>query len=81
VHINNTARGLERDLKSNDDGEYLAAALPPGHYDISVTAQGFRRYQANDVTLRVAQNARIDIPCKLAMSPAQSRFRAMAWPR
>src|SRR5436309_2650588 len=61
VHINNTARGLERDLKSNDDGEYLAAALPPGHYDISVTAQGFRRYQANDVTLRVAQNARIDI--------------------
>jgi outer membrane receptor protein involved in Fe transport len=61
VHIGNIATGLVRDLESNDDGDYLAAVLPPGHYNLGVTAQGFRTYQANDVTLRVAQNARIDV--------------------
>jgi hypothetical protein len=38
-------------------GEYVAAALPPGEYDITVLAAGFRKYQAEGVTLRVAQNA------------------------
>ena len=61
VIVKNRANGLIRELKTNSSGEYLAAALPPGQYDITVTSPGFRRYQAQNVTLRVAQNARIDI--------------------
>lgn len=61
VIIKNTANGLTRNLTTNSDGEYLAAALPAGHYNITVTAEGFRQYRAQDVTLRVTQNARIDV--------------------
>src|SRR5215469_13172634 len=61
ITVKNTANGLVRQLKTNLSGEYLAAGLPPGQYDISVTAPGFRRYQAKNVTLRVAQNARVDL--------------------
>ncbi|MGA8151898.1 MAG: carboxypeptidase regulatory-like domain-containing protein [Terriglobales bacterium] len=65
VLVKNTATGLKRELKSNGDGDYLAAALPAGRYDVTVMAQGFRQYQAQGVILRVAQNARIDVSLQL----------------
>ncbi|MGA2857971.1 MAG: carboxypeptidase regulatory-like domain-containing protein [Candidatus Sulfotelmatobacter sp.] len=61
VSVKNTATGIERDFKTNSAGEYVAAALLPGRYDLTVTAPGFRTYQAEGVILRVAQNARIDV--------------------
>jgi hypothetical protein len=61
VIIKNNATGVVREVQSNSSGEYVAAALPPGRYDITISATGFRKYQAEGVTLRVAQNARIDI--------------------
>jgi len=61
IIIKHTATGTVRKLRSNSDGEYVAAALQPGQYNITVTVPGFRKYQAEGVTLRVAQNARIDI--------------------
>ena len=61
VAITNTATGVARDVKSNSAGEYVAAALPPGQYNITVTAPGFHKYQAQGVVLRVAQDARIDV--------------------
>ena len=61
LSIKNTGKGIVRQLKTNSDGEYVAAALPPGQYNVSVTLTGFRNYQAQGVILRVAQNARIDI--------------------
>ena len=60
VVLKNTATGMTRNLVTNSDGEYVAPALPPGRYDVMVAAQGFRTHQAQDVILRVAQNARID---------------------
>ncbi len=61
VVIKNNSNGLTRSLISNADGEYLASALPPGPYNITVAAKGFRKFQAKNVTLRVAQTARIDV--------------------
>jgi hypothetical protein len=61
VRIKNIATDVLREVKSNSAGEYVAAALPPGQYNITVSVPGFRRYQAEGVILRVAQNARIDI--------------------
>jgi hypothetical protein len=61
VVVKNTANGFTRNLLTNSDGEYLAAALPAGHYDVTVTAKGFRKYRAEDIILRVAQDARIDV--------------------
>jgi len=61
VSMMNTATGLVRELTTNSAGEYVAAALPPGQYNLTVTSAGFRTYLAKGVILRVAQNARIDI--------------------
>src|SRR5215475_11752331 len=61
IVIKNTTNGFVRQVKSNDAGEYLAAGLPPGEYNLTATTPGFRKYQAEDVTLRVAQIARIDV--------------------
>jgi hypothetical protein len=61
VVLQNSATGSTRSLVTNADGDYLAAALAPGQYDLIVTAPGFRTYRATAVTLRVAQNARIDV--------------------
>src|SRR5215813_9035121 len=71
VAIKNTATGIARALKTNSAGEYLAASLPPGQYDITVNASGFRRYQAQNVTLRVAQNARIDVTLQVGSVASQ----------
>jgi hypothetical protein len=38
--ITNTATGIVRELKTNSASEYLAAALPPGQYDITINASG-----------------------------------------
>ncbi len=61
VTLKNIANGMTRQLKTNSSGEYVAAGLPPGQYDVSASAAGFRKYQATGVVLRVAQNARIDV--------------------
>jgi hypothetical protein len=61
VVVKNTANGFTRNLKTNSAGEYVAASLLPGQYDLTITAPGFRTYQAEGVILRVAQNARIDV--------------------
>src|ERR1022692_4290669 len=49
VTLKNTATGFIRELKTNSAGEYVAAALPPGQYNLTVSVAGFRKYQANGV--------------------------------
>jgi len=65
VSIASADRGINRDTTTNSDGEYSVAALPPGSYDISVSAQGFKKYQVKGVILRVAQKARVDVPLQV----------------
>ena len=61
VSIKNVANGTVREFKTNSAGEYVAPSLLPGQYNLTITAPGFRTYQAQGVTLRVAQDARIDV--------------------
>ena len=61
VALTNTATGIVRRARTNSDGEYVAAALAPGQYNLTISAAGFQTYQAQGVILRVAQNARIDV--------------------
>ena len=60
VAVTNPATSVTRDLTSNSEGDYLAAGLPPGIYDVTVTAKGFQKYHVSGVVLRVAQKARVD---------------------
>ena len=60
VTISSPEHGIKRVTKTNGEGNYLESALPPGTYNLSVSAPGFKKYEAAGVILRVAQKARVD---------------------
>jgi len=60
VKISGTAGGIERATTTNSDGDYLAAGLPGGTYNLAISAKGFKTFKGNGVVLRVAQKARVD---------------------
>ncbi len=60
VVVSHGATGLRRTAVSNDDGNYLVAALAAGEYKVSITAPGFKRYEVKQVVLRVGERIRVD---------------------
>ncbi len=61
VKIKNTNTGLQREVKSNDAGEYRAPLLDPGVYQLSVTNPSFAESKIEGITLTVGSAARIDV--------------------
>ncbi len=64
VTILNTATGIAQSVKTNQAGEYTVPELKPGTYRITIQAPGFGS-QISNLTLAVAQQARIDAGLKL----------------
>ena len=60
VTSSNESGTLSRTTVSNSDGEYSVPGLPAGTYDLTITASGFRTFEAKGVVLRVAQKSRVD---------------------
>ncbi len=60
VTVTNQATGGARTSSSNPVGVYTFPSLPPGVYDLKVTAAGFQVVTRRDVELQVQQTARID---------------------
>src|SRR5271154_7419563 len=60
VAITSQATDLKRSTTSNDSGLYTLPSLPPGKYDITVTASGFESLERKGLPLEVAQQAQID---------------------
>ena len=65
IAIRNTDTGIERSLASNDAGLYTAPFLPPGHYEITASKQGFAKVVRKDLTLQVGQVLTIDLAMPL----------------
>jgi hypothetical protein len=60
VKVHAGAGGNDRSTVTNSDGDYLAAGLPGGTYSLTISAKGFKTYNAKDIVLRVGQKARVD---------------------
>src|SRR5579863_2368846 len=60
VSVANPSTGLRRKATSNSDGNYLIAGLDAGTYDITITAPGFKTFEAKRVILRVGEKIRVD---------------------
>jgi hypothetical protein len=61
VIISNAEHGITRTAATNGSGDYLFASLPIGAYDLTVTASGFKKYEAKAIVLRVADKARVNV--------------------
>jgi hypothetical protein len=63
VTVTNPSTGLTRTVTTNASGEYVIADLPPGNYNLSFAAAGFKEFTSQNVVLNVAstylQNAKL----------------------
>src|SRR5580704_15197564 len=61
----NTETGQSKDAITDDSGAYLITQLPPGVYNLSVEANGFRKTVQNGVRLEVSQRAELNFKLQL----------------
>jgi Carboxypeptidase regulatory-like domain/TonB dependent receptor len=61
VTARNTATNVARATTTNSEGLYEILNLPPGNYDVTVEAQGFKKASLPAVTLTVGQRGDLDV--------------------
>jgi hypothetical protein len=61
ISAQNVDTGLERKTEADTQGNYVLSALPIGRYTFTASFKGFKPTQVPNVTLQVAQEARIDV--------------------
>ena len=66
VTARNTATAAEWSSQSNPEGQFTLQLLPPGVYDVDVTASGFAPWRARGLELKVGQTSALDV--KLTVS-------------
>ena len=66
ITVKNLTTNVERTQTSNIEGEYPFRALAPGHYEVTVKAQGFATAVAKDVGITVGQVAEFPVALQVA---------------
>ncbi len=66
VTVVQTAKGFERTVQTDANGQYFFPGLMPGTYDVSVSLAGFETLVRNGVVLAVGQTAIIDFGLKVS---------------
>jgi hypothetical protein len=61
VIVTDVARGVARNLTTDDAGQYVAPALTAGTYTVRAEANGFSALERKNVLLEVGQNVRVDL--------------------
>src|SRR3954463_3211832 len=78
VTITNTATGQTSNLATNGSGEYTAADLAVGSYNVQAQKEGFRAAQINALTVDAAANVRADINLQIGRSAEVVEVQAAA---
>src|ERR1700680_720133 len=60
VTVTDVARGIPRNLTTDQAGEYVASDLPPGTYTVRVEAKGFKVFERQNILLEVGKELRVD---------------------
>ncbi|HZU27483.1 MAG TPA: carboxypeptidase regulatory-like domain-containing protein [Bryobacteraceae bacterium] len=78
ITITSAETGQTNHLTSNNEGQYVAPDLKIGHYTIRAEAPGFKAAEQKDVTLRVADRARVDLKLELGSTQESVNVEAQA---
>ena len=65
VTIKSKTTGYSLETKTDDRGAYEFGNIPPGVYDVRVTATGFNSFEANEITIAANNIARLNAPLKI----------------
>lgn len=72
--------GLQREVTTNENGEYVVPQIPPGVWSISVQASGFRTANVENITLRIAERSVVNVTLNLGAVTEQVNVSASATP-
>jgi len=61
VTITNSAIALERQVTTDENGNFAVQLLPPGRYRAEVSAQGFNTVALEEIDINVTQTTTVDI--------------------
>src|SRR5205809_3257655 len=78
VEIKNLDTNLTRTLTTDEGGRFVALALPPGPYSVTVSKQGFATAVAERLDLTVGQA--LNLPVAVKVSQVQERVTITATP-
>ncbi len=78
VEIKNLDTNLSKSLTTDDGGRFVALALQPGRYSITVSKQGFATAVAESLELTVGQA--LNLPVTMKISQVQERVTITASP-
>src|SRR5262249_51976276 len=65
VSVKNNATGYTVGAKTNDRGTYEIPNIPPGVYDVKISAPGFAVFEAKNIPIDANNIARINAPMRL----------------
>jgi hypothetical protein len=65
VQMTNTGTSEIFSETTDQGGHFLVPALPPGHYDLSIEASGFKRLERKDLILNVDQSVSLRLVMQL----------------
>lgn len=71
VTARNTATNLTRNTTTGDDGRYRIGQLPPGVYEVKVTAANFKTTVATEIQVTVGSNVPLDIALEIGGASEQ----------
>ncbi|MEO8433887.1 MAG: TonB-dependent receptor [Pyrinomonadaceae bacterium] len=78
IAIKNLDTNLSRNLTTDEGGRFVALALPPGRYSITISRQGFATAVAERLGLTVGQA--INLPVQMKVSQVEERVIITAAP-
>src|SRR5207253_3993206 len=78
IEIKNLETNLSRTLTTDDGGRFVALALPPGPYSVTVSKQGFATAVAESVDLTVGQA--FNLPVAMKVSQVEERVTITSTP-
>jgi hypothetical protein len=68
VTLKDSTSGSTRETVSNTDGYYTFASVPVGTYVLTVQAQGFRLYEASDISLGGGERRNVNVQLQVGAS-------------
>ena len=78
VAIVSVETGLVRSTVTNTSGSYSAQQLPIGHYNVRVTAPGFKTYEQTGITVNVNDTVRADVTLQIGAAQESVTVQAEA---